>query len=246
MIVKVTDDEPHAVSSQLLRLQQLATLRAPVLEPLRTEPLLSEHGTITVWPVAGVSADPYGDLAQALGGLHRSSRDLRGPSPERDNLRRHLRDLGDFGVPVSVHQQLLDLAAELPDDPSWGDGQLLHGDAHPGNVVILKGAPVLIDLSPGAYGPAQLDWVPAWCDGRRREGGWRRWELFRNRYTGETDPRTLNEWEHLDEAVLERELITTVFLARQWLRLPWVEREVKRRLEGWNEPAQGERWNTGT
>lgn len=82
-------------------------------------------------------------------------------NPDRISL--HASTLAD------LHRQLHDLplsvgAGELADVPhSFGDGDsLLHGDLHPGNVLLTADGPVVIDWANAAIGPAGADAAMTW------------------------------------------------------------------------------------
>jgi hypothetical protein len=246
VVVRLGGEDPHEMLETLGRVAQLSAARAPVLAPIALEPVLTRYGAVTLWPLAYPSRDPIHDLARACRGLHLTMTQPTGRDRSRQRMRTQLRALGGVGVPEDVHRQLLDLAARLPEEPSWGGyGGLVHGDAHPGNVAVYDGAPVLIDLISLRNGPVELDFVPLWCAARRGRSHWSHWQRFQDGYGDLNTTRRLGDWEHLEEAVLERELTTTIFLAQRWLERPWVREEIALRLRSWDEPERGERWNTG-
>jgi hypothetical protein len=92
-------------------------------------------------------------------------------------------------------------------------------------------------------GEPVADMIPAWCAARRAVRGRELWKEFRTGYGENADD--LLTWRHLDEAVLERELLTTIFLAEQWQTRPWVRTELETRIASWDDPDGGARWNTG-
>lgn len=245
-VVRLGSEDLYEAMRVLGRAAQLSVGRAPVLAPLHIEPVRTSYGIATLWPVGYPSRDPVRDLAQACRGLHAVMTSQSEEDRTRDVLRSRLRDLGAVGIDEAVHQELMDRASTLSDEPGWDPvGGFVHGDAHPGNVVLHNSVPTLIDLASMRSGPIELDFIPLWSAARRGRNDWSHWQSFQDGYGDPVVTARLNDWPHLEEALLERELTTTIFLAQYWQRRPWVRDEVRIRLRSWDDATNGERWNTG-
>lgn len=245
-VVRITEDDATQAEEIIGRAHALGASRAPVLQPAYDRPLSTRLGTATVWPQGRQAPDAVRNLGKVLAELHRVD-DLVVPARTggRNNLRRRLRELSGIGVDERVLARLMAIAARLPEDPSWAgeNHALVHGDAHTGNIIWHEGRVLLLDTSTVGMGEPVTDMIPAWCDARRGRRGRVVWDEFRDGY-GEAAERIV-DWPHLDEAVLERELLTTIFLAEQWQTREWVRDEISARLDSWDDPAGGTRWNTG-
>jgi len=247
IVVRLGPEDHEETSATLRLVGALELADAPVLTPLLPSPLRTRFGVVTVWPRAEPSAHPYEDLGRALHDLHEKGPVslLRRGEDTRTGLRRRVRRLGSGQAPEGIVRWLMRALAELPEKASWDDdGVLLHGDAHPGNVLRLRGRAVLSDMGTARTGPASLDLVPAWCDARRGRRGWMVWREFKNGYAAGA-AEELAAWEHLGEAVHEREITTTVFLAERLRDDPALLEELELRRRSWDRPGDGERWNCG-
>jgi aminoglycoside phosphotransferase (APT) family kinase protein len=225
---------------------QLAAAGAPVLLPLEQDAMESLLGTVTVWEIATPSPEPERDLGSVLGLLHRVELPgARNRPGNRPRIKREAMRLEQHGVDPGVIEELRGLAARLPDQPGWVEGtnRVVHGDAHRGNVMRRGGRPVLIDLGNVHHGPAELDLLPTWCAARRAGDGWWAWQRLRDTYRGAPGEDGLWYWPHLEEAVLERELMTTLFLSRRWRDDPWAREEVMHRVRTWEDTTST--WETG-
>jgi hypothetical protein len=246
MVARITDDD-HAGAAEIIgRAMSLGAGRAPVLEPAHAQPVPTRFGTATVWPQGRPAPDPLRNLGKTLAALHAvDDVPLRPQRETRTRLRARLRELSGVGVDEGVLASLMDITARLPEEAPWlGQGDVLvHGDAHTGNIVWFEGRILLLDTAGAGKGDPMTDLVPVWCSARRGKRGWDVWEEFRDGYGPAAN--ALAQWQHLDEAVLEREILTTIFLAEQWQTRPWVRDEIETRLRTWDDPAHGERWNTG-
>lgn len=245
-VVRITEEDTAQAEEIIGRAHALGASRAPVLEPAHDRPLTTRLGTATVWPQGRTAPDGTRNLGKVLAGLHRVD-DLVIPprTQSRNDLRRRLRELSGIGVDENVLRGLMAIAARLPEDIPWvgANRTLIHGDAHTGNIIWHEGRVLLLDTSTVGMGDPMTDLVPSWCAARRGKRGRTLWNEFREGYGDAAD--SLLEWPHLDEAVLERELLTTIFLAEQWQTRAWVRDEVASRIESWDRPEDGARWNTG-
>jgi hypothetical protein len=245
--IRISDADPSQIERELRTTILLGVAGAPVLTPLDPVPVESVLGTVSLWPLADKSPRPEEDLGTTLRELHLVGATLAYGQPlNRSKVRRMVMELEVYGVDPATTALLRSIAAELPEVPSWQrepSGVLLHGDAHNGNIMRVRGRPVLIDAGGAQSGPWQLDLVPTWVAARRGRDGWGNWQAVKDSYDPALLADGLWDWEHLAEAVLERELLTTLFLCRMWRRLDWVRDEVGLRLRSWT--GNTEPWNIG-
>lgn len=245
-VARITDEDESRAEEIIGRALALGASRAPVLQPAHPRPLKTRLGTATIWPQGKPAPDPVRNLGKVLAALHATTDVVLPVRPEtRHDLRRRLRELSGIGVDENVLVRLMRIAARLPEYTSWqGDARaIVHGDAHTGNIIWHEGHVVLLDTSTVGMGEPVADMIPAWCAARRAPRGREIWKEFRTGYGENADD--LLTWRHLDEAVLERELLTTIFLAEQWQTRPWVRTELETRIVSWDDPDGGARWNTG-
>jgi aminoglycoside phosphotransferase (APT) family kinase protein len=246
LVVRITEEDESQAEEIIGRALALGASRAPVLQPAHPRPVVTRLGTATIWPQGKPAPDPVRNLGKVLAALHATT-DVTVPArPEtRHDLRRRLRELSGIGVDENVLLRLMRITARLPEETSWREDvrTIIHGDAHTGNIIWHDGQVVLLDTSTVGMGEHVADMVPAWCTARRAKRGRELWTAFRTGYGERADD--LLEWRHLEEAVLEREILTTIFLAEQWQTRPWVRDELETRLNSWDDPETGPRWNTG-
>lgn len=247
-VIRITDADHEQTEREIRTTLLLVAAGAPVLAPL--EPGVTETilGAVTTWPLAEKTDRPEQDLGTTLRELHQVNVVLAyGQTTNRTKVRRMAMELEKYGVDAETTEALRALVTTLPEECTWrGDtGQVvLHGDAHRGNIMRRGGRPVLIDSGGAQVGPWQLDLVPTWAAARRSRDGWGNWQQLKDNYDPGKLAGGLWDWSHLQEAVLERELMTTLFLARMWRRAPWVREEIGTRLESWWDHSRP--WNTGT
>lgn len=233
-------------AEELLQLHvRLSVARAPVLSPVEPYPVSTSFGVATLWPAARPSSRPLEHLGEALLRLHRVEPSaVWHRAPARVHLRSSLHGLVARGVPEDVVLELARLTEKLPAVPSWQgepDAVVVHGDAHAGNVLLHDGEPVLIDLDRVHHAPAQVDLIPTWAVGRRN-GAWGDWNQLCQGYGSSGLTVDIGQWRHLREAVQERELATTAFLARFWTERLDLRDEVASRIEEMAGSGQGV-WN---
>jgi aminoglycoside phosphotransferase (APT) family kinase protein len=244
-VLRISPDHPHEEEEALHVTRQLAALRAPVAEPLSTRVVSTVIGTVTFWPLLTPSPSPLRDLGNALGQLHRMpTAHLGNRSGNRERIFFAVGILPGRGLPAAITTRLTQLVELLPARPGWHaePGVVVHGDAHPANVMRSGDRAALIDIGGVHIAPWQLDLIPVWCNARRSGGDWQTWYELKDAY-GEDLTAGLWDWPHLTEAVLERELVTTLFLAEQWNLRPWVRDEIAHRLDTWD--SADATWNTG-
>jgi Ser/Thr protein kinase RdoA (MazF antagonist) len=118
---------------------------------------------------------------------------------------------------------------------------VVHGDAHPGNVLLGPEGAVLLDLDLVARGPRAWDLAPAALHARRYAGGspaW--WDAAREAYGPPRDPRE-------DAFVDLRELASALWLVAAQPRTSRAARdpEVDARLAALRGDADAPRWAAG-
>lgn len=245
--IRIAEGDIWQAEQELDTAHLLDAAGAPVLIPLERRAYESVLGTATVWPLASKSPEPEKDLGRTLREFHHVHVTwARGRRDNRSKVRRIAMELETHGVDQDVIASLRELVDRLPDTPSWERDErvvVLHGDAHRGNVMRLSGRPVLIDTGWVQQGPYQLDLLPTWVSARRGRDAWSGWEELMRSYDPGGPAAGLWDWEHLEEAVLERELLMTLFLCRLWRRAEWTRSEVRKRLNGWDNHQEA--WNTG-
>ncbi|MYB40509.1 aminoglycoside phosphotransferase family protein [Candidatus Saccharibacteria bacterium] len=156
---------------------------APVLPPAMTEVLVAENKGltygITFWPLADNRLVSPAEMAEVLRGIH-DLRPLRG-MPDCMQIRfgrvkRWVKELpGLTGPPpkdvITKCRSLVDGAMEaLEPQMAAAPKRFLHGDAHPANIVILKGRPLACDLDEICSGPAEVDLSMAFIQSERYPG----------------------------------------------------------------------------
>jgi Ser/Thr protein kinase RdoA (MazF antagonist) len=179
VLVRVAPADRQVAQFELELAQRLAETGCPVAVPEpRVEPLVHHHSgfVVTLWtyyesdPVHGASPADY---AGALQRLHAGMRTLDVPAPQFTERVASAQEL------VASHERtprLVDEDRELLRDTlgslrqrigDRGGEQLLHGEPHPGNVLITRNGPLFIDLETCCRGPVEFDLahVPDEVDG---------------------------------------------------------------------------------
>ena len=156
---------------------------APVLPPAMAEVLVIENKGltygVTFWPLAGNRLVSPAEMAEVLRGLH-DSQPLRG-LPDCMQIRfgrvkRWAKQLPTLTEPpprdvITKCQALLEGAMKtLESQMAGAPKKFLHGDAHPANIVILKGRPLACDLDEICSGPPEVDLSMAFIQAERYPG----------------------------------------------------------------------------
>lgn len=136
---------------------------ATVFELGCVQPLDVDGFPVTFWSLlAGRSGDgedsgALGKVLHTLHGLNRPSFDL----PDVQPFARMAARLASAPIPRADSDLLRERVVQLEDELALLRFQLpsvaVHGDAHVGNLMIVDGAPVLIDFEAFAWGPAEWD-----------------------------------------------------------------------------------------
>ena len=160
----------EAINTNLKVVREAAAAGAPILAPILTEVLTfdtpKQSYLATLWPLADNRLVTPNEMAGVLHGIHDTPPpagvsawiDVRHGTTRQKAA--SLREL-DNPPPVDVIDECVSLVEEsmgelerlLVDAPEV----LLHGDAHPANIVIFKGKPVGIDFDDFSIGPAEAD-----------------------------------------------------------------------------------------
>ncbi len=151
------------------RMAVLAAVDGPWIKPL-APPVVTEAGTVTLWPwAAGVGTSSWPEIGHAIRRFH----DLELPggpllrpwSPLRRTevqMERYLHSPGAdpdaAALMLGARAQLLSQVSTITSDLGYG---VLHGDVHPGNVVLVDGVTTFIDLDMVCWGPKEYDLVGA-------------------------------------------------------------------------------------
>ncbi len=143
------------------------------LDP-RVEPrvLVRDGFKIALWTYCEPMQVPIispADYAQALGRLHAGLRRLEVTTPHiLDRVEAVQQDVADRDVTPRLADTDRDFLADTLHHLKWSivnrhaPEQLLHGEPHPGNLLITRNGPLFIDFENTAHGPVEYDlgWVP--------------------------------------------------------------------------------------
>ncbi|SDC48118.1 Phosphotransferase enzyme family protein [Geodermatophilus telluris] len=124
-----------------------------------------EHGglVLTFWRHVEVLPRAPGpaEVAAALADLHAALRDVRTTGTPLDtpldDLAAFSEHAGEWGVPAAVRAQVAQRVARLRPRLAGGPGQVLHGDAHPGNLLATPDGWRWTDLEDTCAGPVAWD-----------------------------------------------------------------------------------------
>lgn len=122
------------------------------------------------------------------------------------------------------------------DSARSGEMVLLHGDVHPGNVLVTRSGPVLIDWDLLCIGPREWDHAPlmTWTD--RWGGAAGIYEAFAAGYARPIDRA-------MADALAERRLLAATLMRRRRARLDPVHRpEADRRMQYWRGDPDAPLW----
>ncbi|EHR48536.1 putative aminoglycoside phosphotransferase [Saccharomonospora marina XMU15] len=131
---------------------------------------------------------------------------------------------------AEVEQRLLELQFPLPRG-------FVHGDAHPGNVIVGADGPVLCDFDSSCIGPPEWDLTPL-AVGRERFGDPDAWY----RDLARTYGFDVTEWEGFPVLRAARELKLTTSVLPIVRSHPTVRHELRRRLEDLRSGSTHTRW----
>ncbi|SFP88263.1 Phosphotransferase enzyme family protein [Amycolatopsis arida] len=212
------------------------------LLPGLCQPLHVGEHVVTVWervPDAARGATPV-DLAHLLRQVHRL------PPPEGigawaplDDVRARVADAEELDP--ADRRFLLDRCAEVDAALRTLDfplpTALVHGDAHPGNVIVGPEGPVLCDFDSSCVGPPEWDLTPL-AVGRERFGD----PPERYRMLAEAYGFDVTTWPGFPVLRAARELKLTTSVLPILRSHPEVRPELVRRLDDFRAGRTGTRW----
>jgi aminoglycoside phosphotransferase (APT) family kinase protein len=170
VLARVAPEAEQIAQTEIELAQRLAESGSPVaaLDP-RAEPRVHEHDefVVTLWTYYE-SAPPQeispADYAGALGRLHAGLRGIDVPSPHfTDRVEEAQRLVANRdSTPALADADREFLGTTLRNlrrtiGERGGAEQLLHGEPHPGNVLVTKNGPLFIDLETCCRGPVEFD-----------------------------------------------------------------------------------------
>ena len=173
---------PAAIGRNLEQVAAAAAAGAPILPPDRTQPLLFKAGkaayAATLWPLADNRLVSPEEMAAVLRGMHDTPPPAGLPGYlelRHASTRRKLARLKRMsGISPAVVRECSRLAEAAMEDSEAAAARaprvLLHGDGHPGNIVVLDGRPTAIDMDLICAGPLEADFVLAFLHAARYPG----------------------------------------------------------------------------
>jgi Ser/Thr protein kinase RdoA (MazF antagonist) len=176
-VTPMTHHAGHQMSAEreVEVVKRLAQTDSPVAAlDARVEPrvLVRDGFKIALWTYCEPMPSqliPPADYAQALGRLHAGLRQIEVTTPHAlDRVAAVQQDVASRDVTPDLAETdrtilantLRDLRRSIVN--RHAPEQLLHGEPHPGNVLITKNGPLFIDFENTAHGPVEYDlgWVP--------------------------------------------------------------------------------------
>lgn len=247
LILRVTREplkDRQTVVAELSRLSHLAETGAPVLGPIRQEPINLKGAWATLWPEGEreLTAPSY-SLGRVLAQLHLFIPPPGLPRGEQAAITRvdqRIDGAVQAGAPTSVIEAIRSKRLELGSNLECligGIPRLAHGDAHTGNLVQHAGKPLLVDLDDLCIAPREMDFAPSEVSSRR----FKHLETaYRDLLAGYDMPESEIDQGNLAIYCQLRELTMISWLATLWGVEPRSRRELQNRVEGWDTPTA--RW----
>jgi aminoglycoside phosphotransferase (APT) family kinase protein len=142
----------------------LAAAGSPVAAPdPRVEPRVHERDgfVVTLWtyhePAPAGEIAPAG-YARALGRLHAGMRALDVSTPHfTDRVAEARRLVADPDLTPALADDDRDLLRDILHRPIGGADQILHGEPHPGNLLMTRAGPLFVDFETCCRGPVEFD-----------------------------------------------------------------------------------------
>ena len=216
---------PYNVFANLRLVAALARRGAPVVAPAWPKPILLEQGEVshiaTLWPLGNSRRVTFDEMAEVLRQIH----DIPPPTEIRSWVKaaygRVLADAQALRLvqpnPPSADSVdeciamatlcLRSLSALLEDAPDV----VVHGDAHPANIITLDGEVLACDLDRVSLGPPEADLAVALMHSRRYPGA----DPEAGEHLVSAYRRPLNR-ELLEACVAARDISKLVSLVRCW------------------------------
>lgn len=169
--VRKTAEQPvGAIEANLRAVREASERGAPILPPILINVLTcsvaGQSYVISLWPLADNRLVTPREMASVLHGIHDTQPPDGLPSwidVRHGNTRQKARALRQLDNPPPNHviDECIALADEsldiLENMVAQAGRSLLHGDAHPANIVIFRGKPVAIDMDEFSVGPPEAD-----------------------------------------------------------------------------------------
>lgn len=222
----------EAVRANLQRVTALLAEDAPIVGPAFPSIAVTGEAVVTQWRLGdAIGINAHASLGHALRGLHQvDSASLELPVLQIESKVRHRLANLDPDIPASLVDSLRDhaenalaLFRQMPTDRPL----VLHGDAHVGNLVMMDGRPLLIDLDDLCIGSREFDLLPTYVSFKRFHGDSSKWEAFQQGY-GDAD------WERLDSLSVIRETTMNAWLADLWNLSEAARLELRHRIATWD------------
>ena len=215
------------MSARLKAATEAAAAGAPILAPITTEILtvdtLEQSYVATLWPLADNGLITPDEMAEVLRGIHDTPPPFGLPARidiRHGNIRERVALLRQLDTPPPpaiiepcaslVEESMNDLERLLVDAPAV----LIHGDAHPANMVIFQGRPAGIDLDEFSVGPVEADLSPVFVHAKYYPG----MEVSAGEKLAPAFGRSYNA-ELLQAIVRARTVSKIVSLGRAWTEL---------------------------
>ena len=236
LVARVTSADPSldALNEWLCTVRRIARSGAPILAPLHQDAIqINTHQCATFWPLADDSPLCNNeDLASLLSRFH----SIRLHPEDRPwsylaRCKARLTKISESSMTDSIIQRLHELAdSELMsfDLREYPNPVLVHGDAHPSNVVSFRERLLFIDLDNVGSGPREIDLAPYAVSCRRFPTPQKSWSTFRYEYNEDLDD------DLLARLIRIRELTMIIWLASLWTSRPDAQVELSHRLDTLN------------
>ena len=233
LVARVTSADPSldALNEWLCTVRRIARSGAPILTPLHQDAVqINTHQCATFWPLGDSSSLCNSeDLASLLYRFHsvRLHPEDR-PWSYLERCKARLTKISESSMTDSIVQRLHELVdSELMsfDLREYTNPVLVHGDAHPSNVVSFRERLHLIDLDNIGSGPREIDLAPYAVSCRRFPTPQKSWSKFRYEYHVDIDD------DLLVRLIRIRELTMIIWLASLWNSRPDAQVELSHRLD---------------
>lgn len=234
-------DHLQEFEDNLRTVRQLISDGAPFLRPLSPGIAWDEETVVTAWTQGIPTPHNIENLALCLQSLHAIDSDIQLPQINiSQRFEKRLRNVeSELGEDIaSILWNKVSIAQEVFDRACSQGTQILHADAHGGNVVTLNGQPLLIDLDGISRGPREFDMLPSYTRYVRFHRDHEIWQNFQAAYGVDNA-----DWNLLDEMRVIRETTMNTWLSTVARTNSLARAELEHRLATWDaEPFSHEPW----